>query len=335
MAMVAHTASDISMCNTYRITGEELQFLPDRPQKLRRLKQHPSLIHIPEPEDLPTLPSPLRIPAMAQPVHVQPAALPLPTEHGTPQFVEASRETVEQYFEDLKHLLSKHHVNDAAARKCTAINYVSATVARRWKSLPFYAAGMYDTFKAEILEFYIGMDNNHQWTLCEYNALVGDTFHTGILDLRGYTKFYRKFYPIYKYLASKTHPELTERDTSIALLRLISVQYAGAISACLSHKVPDEHQEDAYMVAQAHESVSYCLADAGPFGGLGGLPHLGQVEHATASPVPETTRATPPVAIKAEPTSDQLRSEIFQWCPRVYAKHCEASSQIWAGEHFG
>ncbi len=126
-----------------------------------------------------------------------------------------------------------------------------------------------------------------------------------------YTKFYREFYPIYKYLALKTHPELTERDASIALLRLIPVQYSGAISAWLSHKVPNKHQEDAYTVAQAHEAISYCLADTGPFGGLGGLPHLGQVEHATASPVPETTHATPPAAIKTEPMSGQLRSEIF------------------------
>ncbi len=247
---------------------------------------------------------------MAQPVHVQLAALPLRTERSAPQFDEASRETIEQYSEDLERLLSKHHVDDDAAKKCAAIDYVSATVAR-WKLLPFYAAGMYDTFKAEILEFYIGKDDNHQWTLREYNALVRDTFRTGISDLCEYTKFYCEFYPIYKYLASKTRPELTKHDTSIALLRLIPVQYVGAISAQLLHKVPDKHQEDAYTVAQAHEAISYCLADTGPFSGLGGLPHLGQAERATASAVPETTRATPPVAIKTEPTSDQLRSEIF------------------------
>ncbi len=144
----------------------------------------------------------------------------------------------------------------------------------------------------------------------EYNTLVGDTFRTSISDLREYTKFYCEFYPIYKYLASKTHHELTEHDTSIALLCLIPVQYAGVISARLSHKVPDKHQEDTYTVAQAHEAISYCLADAGPFSGLGGLP-LGQAECATASPVLETTHAMPPVAIKTEPTSDQLHSEIF------------------------
>ncbi len=66
---------------------------------------------------------------MAQPVHVQLAALPLHTERCAPQFDEASRETVEQYSEDLERLLSKHHVDDDAAKKRTAIDYVSATVA--------------------------------------------------------------------------------------------------------------------------------------------------------------------------------------------------------------
>ncbi len=242
---------------------------------------------------------------MAQPVHIQLAALPLCTEHGAPQFNKALRKTIKQYLEDLKHLLLKYHVDNDTARKCTVIDYVSATVVRWWKSLPFYPAGMYDAFKAEILEFYIGMDNNNQWTLHEYNALVGDAFCTSILDLRKYTKFYQ-FYPIYKYLASKTHPELTKCNASITLLRLILIQYAGAISAHLSHKVSDKHQEDAYTVAQAHEAICYCLADAGPFGSLGGLPHLGQVECTTASPAPETTHTMPLVAIKTGTTTDQL-----------------------------
>ncbi len=75
-ATVTHTASDISTCNTYHITGEEFQSPPDKLQKLRRPKQHPSPICIPEPEDQPTLPSPPRIEAMAQPMHVQLAAFP-------------------------------------------------------------------------------------------------------------------------------------------------------------------------------------------------------------------------------------------------------------------
>ncbi len=207
-------------------------------------------------------------------------------------------------------------------------------------------AGTYDAFKAEILEFYIGtdyigtdyigMDNNHQWTLQEYNTLVGDTFRTGISDLHEYTKFYREFYPICKYLALKMHPELTECDAFIALLCLIPVQYVGAISARLSHKVPDKHQEDAYTVAQAHEAISYCLADAGPFSGLGGLPHLGQAEHATASPVPErplVPRCLSWSRLNPRQTSYAVRSSL--WCPKAYTKHCEASSRIWAGEDSG
>ncbi len=66
---------------------------------------------------------------MAQPVHVQLAALLLCTEHGTPQFDKASRETVEQYSEDLIRLLSKHHVDKDAAKKCAVIDYVSVTAA--------------------------------------------------------------------------------------------------------------------------------------------------------------------------------------------------------------
>ncbi len=101
-AAVTHTVSDISTRKTYRITGEELQVLPDRPRKPRRPKRRPSPIHTAEPEDLPTPPSPQRIPAMAQPVHVQLSSLPLCTERGAPQFDKASRETVEQYFENLE-----------------------------------------------------------------------------------------------------------------------------------------------------------------------------------------------------------------------------------------
>ncbi len=151
---------------------------------------------------------------MVQPMHVQLAVFPLPTGCGAPQFDKASCETIEQYFEDLKCLLSKHHVDNYAAKKHAMINYVSATVVQRWKSLPSYAAGTYGAFKAEILKFYIGTDNNHKWMLREYNALVGNTFHTSISDLCKSTKFYREFYPIYKYLASKMHPELTKHGTS-------------------------------------------------------------------------------------------------------------------------
>ena len=242
------------------------------------------------------------------------SALPLRNERGAPQFDDSSRDTVEKYFSDLERLLGKHNIIREILKKLAAVDYPPADVGKRWKSLPTYddAAKTYVQFKEEVLSFYIGNDASHIWTLREYNEVIGEALRTGIQNLDSYMKFYGKFYPIYRYLVSKTQPELTERDASTALLRLVPMQAASAVAARLAQKVPDKHSEEAYNVSQVHEAISYCLADGGLYGGLGPWASNPAVTNLAAVNPPAPAQSSPPqVVVKTENDLSSFKREMM------------------------
>ncbi|KAI0739811.1 hypothetical protein C8Q80DRAFT_1079889, partial [Daedaleopsis nitida] len=216
---------------------------------------------------------------------------PLCTERGAPQFDNSSRDTIERYFDNLERLFGMHSIIASVVKKLAAIDYPPATVAKQWKSLPKYSdvSKTYDDFKEEVLSFYLRTDTAYTWTLCEYNESIGENLRTGVQTLNTYMKFYGKFYPIYRYLHSKAEPELTERNASTALLRLVPQQAARSVAARLAQKVPNKHSEEAYTVAQVHEAIAYCMADGGLYGGL---------EPWVSAPMANLATANPPAPVE-------------------------------------
>ncbi len=193
--------------------------------------------------------------------------MPLSNERGTPQWVATSREGVERYFRDLERVMAKHQVVDDVEKKEAAVLYMPIEVAKRWESLPAFddSSKSFVAFRDEILSFYLGSDKDHKFTLREYDELVSSRLRTGLGSLAEYMSFYGEFYPIVRYLMSKSPPELTHRQVVDTLLRLLNDDRRPVVEARLSQKVPDKHREDSYTVDQVHEAISHVIDNRAAF----------------------------------------------------------------------
>ena len=183
--------------------------------------------------------------------------LPLRSERGVPIWDDVDRESVERYFEDLERLFAKHEVTEEADKKAGAVIYVPTTVAKVWKSLPEFTNNekKYEDFKAEILGMYMGYEEDELWTVQDYDALVGERTRIGFSSGEDYLAFYRKFYPVARYLIE--HGKLFERDVASRLQNLTTGAVAVEVDARLHMKNLDKRRRGAYTIDQVHEAIMY------------------------------------------------------------------------------
>ena len=135
------------------------------------------------------------------------SALLLRTDRGIPKWDDRDRESVEQYFDDLQRLFDRFTVTDEADKKSATLTYVPSDVSKRWKTLPEFTnkptLKTYDEFKAKVLTFYVGADVDQQFTMNKYNSIVGKCNRLGITLIFDYMSFFRKWYPVTRYLIDK------------------------------------------------------------------------------------------------------------------------------------
>ena len=246
--------------------------------------------------------------------------LPLKRSKEAPRYDPSSRDAVAEYFEELERLLAREGVTSEEEKKKAALLYVPIDVAKTWKVLQTFTnkgpTDTYEKFRDEVLGFYVGSDSSHVWSRAQLNKLVNDTREKGIHTLEEYSEFYRKFYPMFRYLSTKPRPGIAEDDAAAALLSLVPPEKAAAVSARLANKVPDKHPSDPFSVAEVHEAMTYCLEDQGPFGVLlqgsdhrfrsgAGSSLLGTSAFATQS------AQTPAREVKQEPALESFKQEML------------------------
>lgn len=161
--------------------------------------------------------------------------LPLKRSKEAPRYDPSSRDAVAEYFEELERLLAREGVTSEEEKKKAALLYVPIDVAKTWKVLQTFTnkgpTDTYEKFRDEVLGFYVGSDSSHVWSRAQLNKLVNDTREKGIHTLEEYSEFYRKFYPMFRYLSTKPRPGIAEDDAAAALLSLVPPEKAAAVSA--------------------------------------------------------------------------------------------------------
>ncbi|RPD53725.1 hypothetical protein L227DRAFT_616733, partial [Lentinus tigrinus ALCF2SS1-6] len=249
--------------------------------------------------------------------------MPLPNERGTPVWSEASRDTVSWYFHFLEQILRRNNIgNDAhEERKEASTYYVPSEVAHRWESLPEYrdATVSYADYKAAILKFYVGTDTEHHYSRADYDALLRDQGPRGFRTLQEFTSFYAKYYPIASFLMTRPSPDLTQREASDQLRRLLTPEQQAAVNGRLLQKVPNKHRADPYLLEQVAEAIQYVIEDSS-YGDYTPPPPTSAPTAAPKAtrydPPPhlDTRRSAPPAAAPAPPSGDGLyvKAEVLQ-----------------------
>ena len=234
------------------------------------------------------------------------SSLPLSREHGTPQWdPAASRTSVSRYFRELERLLVQKNVTVDQERKQAAVMYTPSDVERNWSSLPQFndAAVTFDDFKKAVLEFYPGLDSNQRWTVAEFNAIVVDAFGRHASTTAEYLDFYRRIFPVARYLLTKATPDVTEREVTKYLVGVVDPSFHPRIMAHLEWKV-NKNSNDSYTIEQVHEAIMHSLNMDNPFGVTVGQPALTagrdlpphmSLGHSAATPSPSIP---PPVISK-------------------------------------
>ena len=115
------------------------------------------------------------------------------------------------------------------------MTYVPSDVSKRWKTLPEFTnkptPKTYDEFKAKVLTFYVGADVDQQFTMNEYDSIVSERNRLGITSIFDYMSFFRKWYPVARYLIDKH--DLAERQAVDTLISFVPADKKLAVELLL------------------------------------------------------------------------------------------------------
>ena len=191
------------------------------------------------------------------------SALPLRTDRGIPKWDDRDRESVEQYFDDLQRLFDRFTVTDEADKKSAALTYVPSDVSKRWKTLPEFTnkptPKTYDEFKAKVLTFYVGADVDQQFTMNEYDSIVGERNRLGIASIFDYMSFFRKWYPVARYLIDKH--DLAERQAVDTLISFVPADKKLAVELLLRQKDLTKAAGRTFKLDNVHDAVNYVFRE--------------------------------------------------------------------------
>ncbi len=240
-----------------------------------------------------------------------PHTMPLPNERGAPIWDEAGRETVQRFFDQYELLLRRNNVVDDRDKKRGTTIYVPLPVSRRWSSMPEFRDEhtTYEQWRDTVVDYYVGADENHQYTMADYHELMARQYPKGFQNLADYSQFYVEYHPIASYLINQQPPELTQRDAAYNLLRLLNTSQRSAVDGRLAQKVPDKPRAVSYTLAQVHEAISYTIGDSVDFDANPAFERYGSLRppltggHYAAPRAPEPFRGRNPTP-RQEPLAD-------------------------------
>ena len=191
------------------------------------------------------------------------SALPLRTDRGILKWDNRDCESVEQHFDNLQCLFDRFTVTNEADKKSAALTYVPSDVLKRWKTLPEFTNKLmpktYNEFKAKVLTFYVGADVDQQFAMNKYDSIIGECNCLGIASIFDYMSFFRKWYPIARYLIDKH--DLAERQAVDTLISFIPMDKKLAVELLLQQKDPTKAAGQTFKLDNVHNTVNYVFRE--------------------------------------------------------------------------
>ena len=246
---------------------------------------------------------------MSQPTGTR--AMPIHGERTCPNFSPAEPRGVLRYFEDLEQLFDRYGITSEEERKTYAVRYPPTATERAWRCLPQFEdqAVKYADFRAAVLTFYPGTDDNHTWTMSDYDALMGKRARLGpALTYDEYLAHYLEALPISQYLMKNRR--ITEEQASRLLTVAISQEALRRVEARLEAKFPDTHADVPYEASQVHEAICYVLQRGGRT--LVGGPNFHAVAEAQLAPAAAPRYPVIPTPPTTTVVKQEEQAEVFK-----------------------
>ena len=140
-----------------------------------------------------------------------------------------------------------------------ACRYVDIDTSELWESIPEYAAGIsFNTFRIAVHKLYPGSEDDRKWSIADMDKLVGEQLRIGIFNASDLGLYFRAFYNITKFLATKNR--ISDAEQSRAFVRGFQPGLWSRIARRLELKYPDHYPDDPYPLDDIHEAAKFVLA---------------------------------------------------------------------------
>ncbi|KAF7303483.1 hypothetical protein MIND_00577300 [Mycena indigotica] len=192
-----------------------------------------------------------------------PTPIPMPARgaHTAPKFDSTKPEELRRYFADVEYLMGLANIVTTEDKKKACSRYLSVQDQELVEGLDEFkdATKTYDEFKKAALSHYAGNDEEHLYTLKDWDAHLGSTARVGIHSENELAAFFRTFVCIAKFLISKKR--LSETEQSHAFLRALQpASLQAAVKQRLQIIRPNVHADDPYALADLYDAAKFCLA---------------------------------------------------------------------------
>ncbi|KAF7301290.1 hypothetical protein MIND_00694000 [Mycena indigotica] len=166
--------------------------------------------------------------------------------HTAPKFDSTKPEELRRYFADVEYLMGLANITTTEDKKKACSRYLSVQDQELVEGLDEFhdATKTYDEFKKAALSHYAGNDEEHLYTLKDWDAHLGSTA--------------RRRHPLRERARCK---RLSETEQSHAFLRALQpASLQAAVKQRLQIIRPNVHADDPYALADLYDAAKFCLA---------------------------------------------------------------------------
>ncbi|KAJ7048551.1 hypothetical protein C8F01DRAFT_1267051 [Mycena amicta] len=134
--------------------------------------------------------------------------------HTAPKFDSTKPAELRRYFGDVEYLMDLAQITTTPEKKKAVSRYLSVQDQELFEGLEEFKepTKTYEEFKKAVLKHYAGNDEDHLYTLKDWDAHLGSTARKGIHSETELANFYRQFVIMGKFLISKNRLSATEQS---------------------------------------------------------------------------------------------------------------------------
>ncbi|KAJ7055602.1 hypothetical protein C8F01DRAFT_1087903 [Mycena amicta] len=178
-----------------------------------------------------------------------------------PKFDSSKPEELRRFFADVEYLLELAKITNVTEKKRACSRYLSVQDQELLKGLIEFsdANKTYEEFKKAALALYASNDENHLYTLKDWDAHLGSVARRGVHTEKDLADFYRDFMRMGKYLIGKKR--LSETEQSHAFLRALQpASLQKDVKQRLQIIRPNVHADDPYNLTDLYDAAKFALA---------------------------------------------------------------------------
>ena len=199
-----------------------------------------------------------------------------------PRF-EGDPHELQQYFEDVELLCEDAQLFADEDRIRWAVHYARCEDAKLWSSLPSHAGADWSTFKAEVMHFYPGAEeDDRKYLRADLDRLVEVQAAGSMTSRRDLGEYIRKFTLIASFLEKKGRLSKGEREYKF--VEGLPAAFRAQLITRLSLTYLDHYPEDPWPTDRVIQHASFLLT---------GSSTSSYAPSPTASPLPLHTPAAP------------------------------------------